>query len=149
MPPPTQWQPVSSEDGQLGRTFSPLLAPAYLLFIEEHSCIYIWPYLSSFTQDLAASTTEDLAPVPLFIWTGLHATSVKLTGVILPAFHHLQWKSVQQDERLVVGKHVRKHSAENTTLGRELLVFWKGSGFSQGGIVIIYFKGCWQLHLSS
>lgn len=43
-------------------------------------------------------------------------------GVILPALCCLQWKLVQQDERLMVGKHVRKHNAENTTLGRELFV---------------------------
>lgn len=47
---------------------------------------------------------------------------MKLTGVIPPALPRSRWKLVQQDERLMVGKHVRKYNAENTTLGRELFV---------------------------
>lgn len=70
----------------------------------------------------------------LFVWAGPHFTSMKLTGVILPAFRRLQWKLVQQDERLMVGKHVRKYNAENTTLGREpfVLLFERAQDLAKG-----------------
>lgn len=84
--------------------------------------MYILPYSRSLTRDLAAGPARDVPLLPPFLRAGPHFTSVKLTGVILPAFRRLQWKLVQQGERLMVGKHVRKHNAENTTLRRELFV---------------------------
>jgi len=57
-----------------------------------------------------------------------------MKGVILPAFRGSQWKLVQQDERLVVGKHVRKYNAENTILGREqfVLLFERAQDLAKG-----------------
>jgi len=72
--------------------------------------------------DSAAGRAGDVPPLLPFLRAGPRITSVKLTGVTLPAFCRLQWKSVQQDERLMVGKRVRTYNAENTTLGREMFV---------------------------
>lgn len=103
---------VSSEDGRLGRPFSQSLVPAYLLFTEKHSCTYIYPVLQDRglggqpCQGCALSSAFPLGrprsypPCPLLLTMGISST----------------------DERLMVGKPVRKYNAENTTLGRELFV---------------------------
>lgn len=119
-----------------------------VLCTETHSCTYKLFHLVSLRQDFTAGPSKDVSLYCLS--SGQPHASPADERRYPPCLLWLTMEISSTGWKVGGGKACQKTQCrEHNSWERAVcFVIWKSSGFSQGGIVIIYFKGCWQLHLS-